>query len=122
MENIQDFAGGTLIEYKTSRRFDQEFGRVRILQVITTSRFDEEIGSSVSSVEFKTDGKAFYNGSPIDSSSVREKDGVTYYFPPAWMRVAGSVCYAFAPHGVEIPLPEARSFNPMDLFAMVEAA
>lgn len=106
MKPVQEYVGGTLVEYKEGRRFGREFGRVRITGVVATG----------SRVEFQTDGKAFLDAANFDEWETRDLNGVTYMIPPTMLRVFSSAYYAISPPGVEIPLPSAQAFDPRDLF------
>lgn len=95
-EDFRDFAGGTLVEYEDRKEYMSEYGRANILEV----RVPE-----MDSIEFITDGKAFFKTREFRQITMQEHDGV-FYFKPLYM----GFCYAIAPKGVVIPTPEERTF------------
>ena len=106
MKPVQEFVGGTLVEYTEGCRFYREFGRVRIIGVAASGH----------RVAFQTDGKAFLDAADFDEWEMRDENGVTYLVPPTILRTFSSVYYAISPPGVEIPLPSAQKRDPQALF------
>lgn len=95
-EDFRSFSGGTLVEYEDRKGYMSEYSRVNILEVKV---------SDIGSIEFITDGKAFFKTRDFHQITMQEHDGV-FYFKPLYM----GFCYAIAPKGVVIPTPEERTF------------
>ncbi len=107
MKTLQEFVGGTLVEYKEGCRFNCEWGRAQITRVTNNGP----------RVEIQTDGKVFLDCAPFGAFEAHDKNGVVYLLPPHSLRAYWSVYYAISPPGVEIPLPHMRQHDPMDLFS-----
>ena len=91
-----DFTGGTFVEYKMGTRFEQEFMRTPIKEVI--------IEDSTLSIKSPSN-QSMFTRNYKQINFMKKEDGVFYFICPR------GAYHAMAPKDVEIPLKETYEFK-----------
>lgn len=95
-ELMQTMPGGTLVEYESSCGTRREWARAKI----QTAWFDPNGFGGRGAVSVRGDANCFYEGSMEIVEDVSCENGIHRFFVPSM-----DVHYAFAPAGIEIPMP-----------------